>query len=302
MVKKTEKVNANEDLIYPPVVAVLGHVDHGKTTLLDTIRKTSIAQREHGGITQKIGASSVEIEHEGKKRTITFIDTPGHEAFSLMRGRGVQAADIGLLVVSSVDGVMPQTKESIELLKASKVPFIVVLTKSDDQNKNPEKAKQQLLKEEVLLENYGGEVPVIEVSAKTNSNIKELLDLIILVFEMKIHAGFYHFSPKNPFSAIIIESKLDQKSGPRATLIVKNGTVSLRDEVSAEGITGKVKNLINDLGERKEKATVGDAVEVLGFENVPKVGSVVYKKGEEKEAEEKNEETPAGEELSKENF
>ena len=286
MVKKnTEKNDNQKDLIYPPVVAVLGHVDHGKTTLLDAIRKTSIALREHGGITQKIGASTVEITHEKEKRKITFIDTPGHEAFSLMRGRGVQAADIGLLVISSVDGVMPQTKESIELLKASKTPFIVVLTKSDDPNKNPEKVKQQLLKEEVLLENYGGEIPVIEVSAKTNTNVKELLDLIILVFEMKKHAGFYPFSSKGQFSAIIIESKLDQKSGPRATLIVKNGTVSLRDEIVSDGVFGKVKNIVNDLGVRLEKASVGDAVEILGFEKVPKVGSTVSKKGQEEKKE-----------------
>ncbi len=281
MVKKNiEKINEKNDLIYPPVVAVLGHVDHGKTTLLDTIRKTSIALREHGGITQKIGASTVEITHEGKKRKITFIDTPGHEAFSLMRGRGVQAADIGLLVVSSVDGVQPQTKESIKLLQDSKIPFIVVLTKSDDQNKNPEKAKQQLLKEEILLENYGGDIPVIEVSAKTNLNIKELLELILLVFDMKKHSGFYKFSPQNPFSAIIIESRLDQKSGPRATLIIKNGTVSLRDEISCDGVFGRVRTIINDLGQHLEKATVGDAVEILGFEKVPKVGEIVFKKSE----------------------
>ena len=279
MAKKSNEKVENKVLEYPPVVAVLGHVDHGKTTLLDVIRKTSVAQREHGGITQKIGASNVEIEHEGKKRKITFIDTPGHEAFSLMRGRGVQAADIGILVVSAVDGVMPQTKESIQLLKASKIPFIVALTKSDDPNKNPEKAKQQLLKEEVLLENYGGDVPVLEVSAKTNTNIKELLELILLVFDMKKHAGFYNFSSDNPFSAIIIESKLDQKSGPRATLIIKNGIVSLRDEIECEGAPGRVRTIISDLGERLESATVGDAVEILGFEKVPKVGGVVIKKG-----------------------
>ncbi|MCL5434996.1 MAG: translation initiation factor IF-2 [Patescibacteria group bacterium] len=281
MVKKNiGKTNKSEDLIYPPVVAVLGHVDHGKTTLLDAIRKTSIALREHGGITQKIGASSVEITHEGKKRNITFIDTPGHEAFSLMRGRGVAAADIGLLVVSAVDGVMPQTKESIRLLQASKVPFIVVLTKSDDPNKNPEKAKQQLLKEEVLLENYGGDIPVIEVSAKTNTNIKELLELILLVFDMRKHSGFYKFSSNNPFSAIVIESKLDQKSGPRATLIVKNGTIFLRDEIVCTDISGRVRTIINDLGQRLEKATVGEAVEILGFEEVPKAGEIAFKKSE----------------------
>ena len=157
---------------YPPVVAVLGHVDHGKTSLLDTIRKTNIALREQGGITQKIGASEIEIAHEGKKRKITFIDTPGHEAFANMRGRGVMAADIALLIISSTDGVMPQTKESIGLLKASKIPFIVVLTKSDLADGNAEKVKQQLLKEEITLEAYGGDVPVIEVSAKVNHNIK----------------------------------------------------------------------------------------------------------------------------------
>ncbi len=278
--KNIEKTNKSEDVNYPPVVAVLGHVDHGKTTLLDTIRKTTIALREHGGITQKIGASTVETTHEGKKRNITFIDTPGHEAFSKMRGRGVQAADIGLLVVSSVDGVQPQTKESIKLLQDSKIPFIVVLTKSDDANKNPEKAKQQLVKEEVLLENYGGDIPVIEVSAKTNINIKELLELILLVFDMKKHAGFYKFLPSNPFSAIVIESKLDQKSGPRATIIVKNGTILLRDEIVCDNVSGRVRTIINDLGQHLEKATVGDAVEILGFEEVPKVGGIVLKKSE----------------------
>ncbi len=277
---KKDIVNESKNITFPPVVAVLGHVDHGKTTLLDAIRKTNIALREHGGITQKIGASTVEIIHEDKKRKITFIDTPGHEAFSLMRGRGVQAADIGLLVVSSVDGVMPQTKESIQLLKASKIPFIVVLTKSDDPNKNPEKAKQQLIKEEVLLENYGGDVPVIEVSAKANTNVKELLDLIILVFDVKKESGFYNFSASNPLSAIVIESKLDKKSGPRATLIIKNGTIIIRDELLCEEVSGRARTIINDLGQHLDKATVGDAVEILGFEKVPKVGSIVNKSSE----------------------
>jgi len=277
---KQKNVQSSDEIIYPPVVAVLGHVDHGKTTLLDTIRKTTIALREHGGITQKIGASTIEITHEDRKRKITFIDTPGHEAFSLMRGRGVQAADIGLLVVSAVDGVQPQTKESIKLLQDSKIPFIAVLTKSDDPNKNPEKVKQQLLKEEVLLENYGGEIPVIEVSAKANINIKELLELILLVFDIKRHSGFYKYSPNNPFSAIVIESKLDQKSGPRATVIIKNGTILLRDEIVCDSISGRVRTIINDLGQRLEKATVGDAVEILGFQEVPKVGEIVFKKSE----------------------
>src|SRR3990167_667121 len=242
MDKKSNDQKDISDKFYPPVVAVVGHVDHGKTTLLDTIRKTNVAVREHGGITQKIGASEIEIEHDGKKRKLTFIDTPGHEAFEKMRGRGVAAADIGLLVVSSVDGVMPQTIESIKLLKESKVPYIVVFTKSDDPSKLVDKAIQQLLKQEVLLENYGGDVPFIEVSAKTNTNIKELLDLILLVYEVKKHANFYPFKKDGPLMGIVIESKLEKNSGPRATVIVKNGILKLRDEIFAEKSKGKVKS------------------------------------------------------------
>jgi len=170
---------------FPPVVTVLGHVDHGKTTLLDAFRKSSIAEKEFGGITQRIGASSIEIVHDGQKRFITFIDTPGHEAFASMRGRGVQAADIGILVVSSADGVMPQTRESIKLLKDSGLPFIVALTKADLEGKITEKVKQQLLKEGVLLEGLGGDIPYLEVSAKTGLHVKELLDLVILSFDMR---------------------------------------------------------------------------------------------------------------------
>jgi len=273
MESKIDKNIKNE--FYPPVVAVLGHVDHGKTTLLDAIRKTDVAAREHGGITQKIGASEIEVVREGKKRKMTFIDTPGHEAFSQMRGRGVQAADVGILVVSSVDGVMPQTKESIELLKNSKIPYVVALTRSDDPNKLPDKAKQQLLKEKVMLEGYGGDVPVMEVSGKTGHNVKELLDLILLVYELKREANFYPFSASGDFIGIVIESKMDQKSGPRATVVVKNGRLKLREEIFSDDAKGKVRNLLSDTGKNLEEASVGEAVEVLGFEKVPKVGSVV---------------------------
>ena len=274
MVKKIAKTTTKSQF-YPPVVAVLGHVDHGKTSLLDAIRKTNLVQKEHGGITQAIGASKIEITHEGTKRQITFIDTPGHEAFAKMRGRGTQAADIGLLVISSSDGVMPQTKESILLLKESKIPIIVVLTKSDLPNKNTEKVKQQLLKESVLLEGLGGDVPIIEVSAKMNTNIKELLELILLVFEVKAKSPTP--SENGQFKAIIIESKLDQKAGPRATIVIKNGSISVQDEISIDRETGRVRTIIDDKGAHLKKATVGDAVEILGFEKVPKVGTVVYK-------------------------
>jgi len=266
----------------PPVVAVLGHVDHGKTSLLDAIRKTNTASREHGGITQGVGASSVEltvdpdqIGVEGAKKRITFIDTPGHEAFTHMRGRGAQVADIGLLVVSLVDGVMPQTKESIELLKKAQIPFIVVLTKADVPEKNEEKIKGQLVKEEVLLEGYGGDVPCISVSSKTNTNIKELLELISLVFEMKQKPVF-----TNKLKGIVIESQLDQKSGPKATVVIKSGVMSVRDEIICEGIKARVRTIINDKGQRLDKAGIGEAVEVLGFEKVPPIGGIVTKKGE----------------------
>lgn len=259
----------------PPVVAVLGHVDHGKTTLLDAIRNTNIAEREFGGITQRIGASCVEFISEGKARRITFIDTPGHEAFVRMRGRGVQASDICLLVVSTVDGVMPQTRESIKLLEAAKIPFIIVLTKSDLPDTNLEKVKQQLLKERVLLEGYGGDVPYISVSAKTNTNIKELLDLILLVFELRQEK--LSVSDKAQLKGIVIESKLDPKSGPKATIIIKNGSVSVRDEIESAGVSSRVKTIINDKGCRLQNATIGDAVEILGFEKVPVVGSIVIR-------------------------
>ncbi len=259
--------------MFPPVVAVLGHVDHGKTTLLDAVRKTSIAQREHGGITQKIGASAIETPHEGAKRRITFIDTPGHEAFAKMRGRGAQAADIGLLIVSAVDGVMPQTKESIDLLRISKIPFIAVLTKIDSGEINPEKVKKQLVEANVLLEGYGGDVPLLEVSAKTGKNIKELLDLILLVYDL--HPKSPPPSPFSDLEAIVIESKHDSKAGVLATIVVKNGTIRVRDEITTGEISGKVRSLISDQGRQLKESTIGEAVEVLGFETTPGVGSMV---------------------------
>ena len=234
---------------FPPVVAVLGHVDHGKTTLLDAIRNTSIVDREHGGITQKIGASSVEIIHEGEKRWITFIDTPGHEAFSKMRGRGANASDLALLIVAATEGVKPQTRESIEVLKQTGTPFIVVLTKADLPTKNTEKVKQELLKEQILLEGYGGETPLIEVSAKTGMNIKELLDLILLVFDMH-KASDYHekISSSASLRAVVIESKLDNRAGAKATVIIKNGSLKQREEIAVDGQIFKVRTILNTQG------------------------------------------------------
>lgn len=278
MDKKTHTSRSKSSHIsfFPPVVAVLGHVDHGKTTLLDAIRKTSIAEREHGGITQKIGASSIEVDHEGIKRKITFIDTPGHEAFAKMRGRGAGVSDIALLIISSVDGIMPQTKESIALLQQTHTPFIVVLTKSDMETKNPEKVKKDLLKEQVALEGYGGDIPVIEVSARTGHNVKELLDLILLLFDLQHRPDdAVNIAEKAQLKAIVIESKLDTRAGPKATVVIKNGSIHARDVLSIDGMPFKVRTIINDRGESVQSATVGQGVELLGFEKVPGVGAVI---------------------------
>ncbi len=277
MSKKDTKPSVQK--IFPPVVAVLGHVDHGKTTLLDAIRKSSIADREKGGITQKIGASEVEIVHEGEDRWITFIDTPGHEAFTKMRGRGVQAADLSLLVVSAGDGVKPQTKESIQALQEAKTNYIVVLTKSDLPTANPEKAKQELMKEGIQLEGYGGETPVIEVSAKTGKNIKELLDLVLLMFDMHKSPTYSEdIASTASLSAVVIESRLDNRAGAKATAIIKNGSMSVREEVQIDGQIFKIRTLQNTLGKPVQSATVGEAIEILGFANVPQVGSLITDK------------------------
>ncbi|HEV2339615.1 MAG TPA: translation initiation factor IF-2 [Patescibacteria group bacterium] len=269
---------------FAPVVSVLGHVDHGKTSLLDAVRKTNIASREHGGITQKIGVSSIETLHDGQKRKITFIDTPGHETFAAMRSRGAQVADVAILVISAVDGIMPQTKESIQLIKNAGIPFIVALTKSDLPEKNPERVKRQLSQELVLVEGYGGDVPTLEVSAKTGQHIQELLDLILLLFAIKQTADSTHPSSNAPLVAVVIESRLDTKSGPRATVVVKNGMLQVKDEIIAEGITGRVRSLIDDNGIQQKTITVGDGAEILGFEHVPAVGSVVQRGGNNRQA------------------
>lgn len=276
---KNKASQDNSLKVFPPVVAVLGHVDHGKTTLLDAIRKSSIADREKGGITQKIGASAIEIEHEGEKRWITFIDTPGHEAFNKMRGRGAQAADLSLLIVSAADGVKPQTKESIQVLKETKTTFIVVLTKSDLPTANPEKAKQELMKEGIQFEGYGGDTPVIEVSAKSGHNVKELLDLILLMFDMHKAPDYAEkIAADAPLSAVVIESRLDNRAGAKATAIIKNGSMSVREEVQIDGQIFKIRTLLNTVGKPTQSATVGDAVEILGFSTVPQVGSIITDK------------------------
>lgn len=273
---KTIKKSTQQSSSRPPVVAVLGHVDHGKTSLLDAIRKTNIAAREHGGITQAIGAYQIETQTLEGKRKITFIDTPGHEAFSKMRSRGASAADIAILVVAADDGVMPQTKEAISHIKAAKIPAIVAITKSDLQAADPQKVKRQLAKEDVVLEGQGGDTPVVLVSSKTGKGIPDLLEVILLVAQMGNIVG----DPKGTFEGVVIEAKRDRRKGILATVIVKNGKLAVGEEVHAEGAFGKVRALLSDSGQNLKEAGPATPVEVLGFSNIPQVGARVTKSRE----------------------
>ena len=247
-----------------PIVGGVGHVDHGKTTLLDYLRKTSIALKEAGGITQSIGAYV--IKHAAKE--ITFIDTPGHEAFSKMRARGAKAADLAILVVAADDGVKPQTKEVIQILKETQTPFIVAITKIDKNNANPEKVKQDLLQAEVLLEGFGGTVSFQGISSKTGEGIPELLDLILLTAEL---AGVM-YNPEAPARGIIIESKMDSRRGLTAMGIVEDGILKIGDPIRTNSASGKVKILENFLGERVEELAPSSPVLILGFERLPEIG------------------------------
>ena len=252
----------------PPIVVVLGHVDHGKTSLLDYIRKTKVAEKEAGGITQHIGA--YEIAVKGKR--ITFLDTPGHEAFSQIRSRGAKVADIALLIVAADEGIKPQTKESLDCIKEAKIPFIVVLTKIDKEGANPEKVKKDLTELGVYLEGWGGDVPWAEVSSKTGKGIDELLELILLVAEMEELKA----NPQEPASGIIIESHLDSRRGITVTLIITNGTLYLKDKIAAGSAKGKVKILEDFQGNLIEKATFSSPIRIIGFETLPSAGEEFF--------------------------
>ncbi|HVZ67376.1 MAG TPA: translation initiation factor IF-2 [Patescibacteria group bacterium] len=258
---------------FAPVVSVLGHVDHGKTSLLDKIRESSVAAREKGGITQKIGASEIEITHEGKKRKVTFIDTPGHEAFANMRSQGVNACDVALLIVAADDGIMPQTRESIGKILEAKIPFIVVFTKIDLPTAQIDKAKQQVMKEGILLEGLGGDTPFIGVSSKTGENVKELLDLIVLVYDL---SGIKKSASDN-FMGVVIDAKQDKRRGVLTTIVIKSGEIKSASKLFSHGKeVGKVKAIVNTIGKNVNSAVVGEAVEILGFSEALAAGSVIY--------------------------
>lgn len=248
----------------PPVVTIMGHVDHGKTTLLDTIRKTRVAAGEAGGITQHIGAYQVEIN--GQK--ITFLDTPGHEAFTAMRARGAQVADIAIIVVAADDGVMPQTREAIDHAQAAKMPIIIALNKIDKEGTNPDYVKQQLAEYGVVIEEYGGDVVCVPVSAKRGTGIEELLEMIILVAEVQdIKAN-----PNRPATGVIIEARLEKSSGPTATVLVQQGSLTMGDTVVVGAMPGKIRAMVNDRGKRVMKAPPSTPVSILGLPEVPQAG------------------------------
>jgi translation initiation factor IF-2 len=248
----------------PPIVVVMGHVDHGKTTLLDYIRKSNIAAREAGGITQSIGA--YEITHGGQK--MTFIDTPGHEAFTKMRSRGASIADLAILVVAIDDSVQPQTKEAIKIIQDAEIPYVVALNKIDKENIDISKVKNELTAAGVLLEGYGGSVSFQPVSAKTGQGVNELLDLLLLAADLGEHA----MDVQKNGCGIILESRLDNKRGILATGIVTDGTVKQGMFIKAGNSIGKIKGLEDFLGKRITEAVPSAPVLILGLESLPKVG------------------------------
>lgn len=260
----------------PPVVTVMGHVDHGKTSLLDAIRHSRVVETEAGGITQHIGAYTVDIND----KKIVFLDTPGHEAFTAMRARGAQVTDIAVLVVAADDGVMPQTIEAINHAKAANVPIIVAINKIDKSGVNPDRVKQELTEYGLIPEDWGGDTICVPVSAKTKQGIDTLLEMILLVAEMQELKA----NPNRPAKGTIIEAKLDKGRGPVATVIVQKGTLKVGDSIIAGTAYGKVRALIDDKGKKVKSAGPSMPVEILGLSEVPNAGDILYVVSDEKTA------------------
>jgi translation initiation factor IF-2 len=277
----TKEVLYEEDdpaLLQPraPIVTVMGHVDHGKTSLLDAIRTTEVAAGERGGITQHIGAS--EVTHDGKR--VVFLDTPGHEAFTAMRARGAKVTDIAVVVVAADDGVMPQTLEAISHAKAAKVPIIIALNKIDKPDANPDRVKTELTEAGIVVEEYGGDVPLVPVSAKTRVGLDELIEMILLVADLQELKA----NPKRDAIGTIIEAKLDKGRGPVATALVQTGTLKVGDVIVVGETFGRVRALENNLGKRVTTAGPSTAVVILGLADVPEAGDILRVVKDEKEA------------------
>jgi translation initiation factor IF-2 len=264
----------------PPVVTIMGHVDHGKTTLLDSIRQSKVAQGEAGGITQHIGAYHVDLEHNGEQQQIVFLDTPGHEAFTAMRARGTRVTDIAVLVVAADDGVQPQTREAISHARAAEVPIVVAINKIDKPEANPDRIKQELSEQGLVPEDWGGETIMVPVSALKGENLDNLLEMILLVAEIEELSA----NPDRPAKGTVIEANLDRSRGPVATLLVQNGTLRVGDIIVAGSVLGKIRAMIDDRGEKVEAATPSFAVEILGLNEVPEAGDEFDVYTSEKEA------------------
>ncbi len=271
-----EEDDAADLLPRAPIVTVMGHVDHGKTSLLDAIRTTDVAAAERGGITQHIGAS--EVTHDGKR--VVFLDTPGHEAFTAMRARGAKVTDIAIVVVAADDGVMPQTLEAISHAKAAKVPIIIALNKIDKPDSNPDRVKTELTEAGIVVEEYGGDVPLVPVSAKTRLGLDELIEMILLVADLQELKA----NPKRPAVGTIVEAQLDKGRGAVATALVQTGTLKVGDIIVVGETFGRVRALENDKGKRVTKAGPASAVVILGLADVPQAGDILRVVSDDKEA------------------
>ena len=277
------KTSAQHIAPRPPIVVIMGHIDHGKSSLLDYIRKSNIVAGEAGGITQHI--SAYEVEHKGKDslsaNRITFLDTPGHEAFSKMRARGANVADIAVLVVSAEDGVKEQTKEALRSIKEAGIPYIVAINKIDKPNANIERTKQNLAENEIYLEGFGGDVPFVPISAKLGTGVSDLLDMMLLVAEMENLAG----DTTLPAEGIVVESHIDTKRGTTATLIITNGTLKKGSFIVAEESMTPVRAIENFIGKQVPEATFSSPIQITGFDNLPAVGTTFRAYATKKEAE-----------------
>ena len=279
----SETVDESELVTRPPVVTILGHVDHGKTSLLDSIKNSKVADKEVGGITQHIGAYQV----ESNGNPITFLDTPGHAAFTAIRARGARVTDIAVLVVAADDGIMPQTLEAINHAKAAEVPIIVAINKMDLPGADPEKVKRQLSEQELLVEDWGGDVISVDVSAKTGAGIDNLLENLLLVAEI----GELRANPNKSAYGVVIEAKLDRKRGPSTTVLIQDGTLSVGDFIVAGASYGRVKAMFDDLGKPLQAVLPGCPAEVLGFGSVPEAGDQLVVTTNEREGRAKAEES-----------
>ena len=272
--RRDEGSSDPEAVTRPPIVTIMGHVDHGKTKLLDAIRETRVAEGEAGGITQQIGAYQVEVQ----KRKITFLDTPGHEAFTAMRARGAQATDIAVLVVAADDGIMPQTREAAAHAKSAKVPIIVAINKIDAQGANVDRVKQQLTEVDLIPEDYGGDTPVVELSALERLGIDDLLEVILLVADI----AELKANPNKPAVGVIIEAQMDRNRGVSATVLIQSGTLKVRDVAVAGATYGRIRAMYDDHGRRMRRAEPATPVEVFGLFELPQAGDIFQVVADEK--------------------